>query len=248
MPAIRIEPPADRSPLDEALRGVAAGAFTWVIFTSANAVDAVSSAATDLGARDECLRSIRAATVGEATARAAYSLGLDVAVVAAEPTAEGLVTALLPRLQAGDRVLYPRSAIGRDVLPAALLEAGIDITVVDAYCTVPEREIAPEAVARLRAGNVDVLLFSSPSSVAALQSLLGPVRFLIDPIPAICAGPVTAAAVREAGLHVAAVSTYPGAPAMVDAISEYWSHRKNANPVANCIADNVRPHERIAGR
>jgi uroporphyrinogen-III synthase len=148
----------------------------------------------------------------------------------------------------GERVLYPRSATGRDVLPEALGDAGIDVTVVDAYRTIPEREIAPDAVARLRAGNVDVLLFSSPSSVAALQSLLGPERFLIDPIPAICAGPVTAAAVREAGLRVATVSTHPGAPAMVDALSEFWNHQQRANPVTNRIEDNVRSNERIAGR
>jgi hydroxymethylbilane synthase len=248
LPAIRIEPPAERRPLDAALRALAAGAFTWVIFTSANAVEAVASAATDLGARDDCLRAIRAAAVGDATARAARELGLDVAVVAEEPTAEGLVTTLLPRLQAGEQVLYPRSALGRDLLPTALREASVDVTVVDAYCTVPETEIDADVMACLRSGAVDVIVFSSPSSVTALQAMLGREQVLIEQIPAVCAGPVTAAAVREAGLPVAMVSAHPGAPGVVEAVAEYWNSREPAQIFLTQSDDRTQVSERIAGR
>ncbi|MDQ2653452.1 MAG: hydroxymethylbilane synthase [Chloroflexota bacterium] len=248
LPTIRIEPPTDRAPLDAALRALAAGAFTWVIFTSANAVEAVASAATDLGARDECVRAIRAAAVGDATARAARDLGLDVAVVAEEPTADGLVAALLPRLQAGESVLYPRSALGRELVPTALCEAGVDVTVVDAYCTLPETEIEAGVMARLRAGSIDVIVFSSPSSVTALQAMLGQERNLIERIPAVCAGPVTAAAVREAGLAVAMVSTHPGAPHVVEAVVDYWNSREPAQLSLTHIDDRTRLSERITGR
>jgi hydroxymethylbilane synthase len=248
LPTIRIEPPADRAPLDAALRALAAGAFTWVIFTSANAVEAVASAATDLGARDDCLRAIRAAAVGDATARAARDLGLDVAVVAEEPTAEGLVAALLPRLQPGECVLYPRSAIGRELLPTVLREAGIDVTVVDAYRTIPETEIDPNVMARLRSGAVDVIVFSSPSSVTALQAMLGQERFLIEGVPAVCTGPVTAAAVRAAGLQVARVSTHPGAPKVVEAVADYWNSQDPAQFSMTRIDDRTHLSERIAGR
>lgn len=248
LPTIRIEPPGDRAPLDAALRELADGAFTWVVFTSANAVDAVAGAAADLGARDECLRAIRAATIGEATTRAALDLGLDVAVVAGEPTSEGLVASLVPRLQAGDRVLYPRSAIGREFLPVALRDAGIDVTTVDAYRTVPEMDISPEVLGRLRAGEVDLILYSSPSSVSSLQALLGRERTLIEHVPAICAGPVTAASVREAGLPVAKVSHDPGPPAMVDAAAAFWLSRTPDHLLTNQIRDGAHSSERIAGR
>jgi uroporphyrinogen III methyltransferase / synthase len=248
LPTIRIEPPENRAPLDAALRALAAGAFTWVVFTSANAVEAVVSAAADLGARDECLRAVRAATIGEATARAALDYELDVAIVAGEPTAEGLVASLVPRLQACDRVLYPRSAIGREFLPVALRDAGIDVTTVDAYRTVPESEVSPQAMAHLRSGDVDLILYSSPSSVSSLQVLLGRERTLIEHIPAICAGPVTAASVREAGLPVAMISDHPGPPAMVDAAAEFWLGRAHAHLLMNSIPDGAHSSERIAGR
>ena len=248
LPTIRIEPPEDRASLDAAVRALASGAFTWVIFTSANAVGAVVNAATELGARDECLRAIRAAAVGNATARAAQGLGLDVAVVADEPTAEGLVATLLPRLQAGDRVLYPRSAIARELLPTTLRDAGIDVTAVDAYCTVPETEISPDVMVCLRSGGVDAIVFASPSSVTSLRAMLGHEQFLIDHIPAVCAGPVTAAAVREAGLPVAMVSRDPGAEAMVNGLAEHWTHRTSAPPFVTQVNDRSRMSERIAGR
>jgi hydroxymethylbilane synthase len=248
LPTIRIEPVVDRTPLNAALRSLAAGAFTWVIFTSANAVDAVATAAADLGAREECLRAIRAATIGEATSRAALDLGIDVAVEAVEPTAEGLIASLLPRLQPGERVLYPRSAIAREVLPVTLRDAGIDVTVVDAYRTIPETMIDPEIMSRLRSGEVDVITYSSPSSVAALQTMLGHERHLIEPIPAICAGPVTAAAVRESGLQVAVESTHPGAPAMVEAIAQYWKSKSAALTATKQDEQHTNLSERIATR
>lgn len=248
LPTIRIEPPPDRAPLDAALRALATGAFTWVIFTSSNAVEAVVNTATELGARDECLRAIRAAAVGEATARAARDLGLDVAVVAEAPTAEGLAATLVPRLQVGERVLYPRSAIAREVLASTLRAAGIDVTAVDAYSTVPETEIAPEVMARLRAGSVDAIVFASPSSVSALQAMLGRERSLIEQLPAVCAGPVTAAAVREAGLPVAVVSQDPGAPAMVDGLAEFWNSQTSLLAPMAHFHDQSLVSERIAGR
>lgn len=248
LPTIRIEPPSDRLPLATALRALATGTFTWVIFTSANAVEALVNAATELGARDECLRAIRAAAVGDATARAARDLGLDVAIVAEEPTSEGLVAALLPRLQAGERVLYPRSAIGREHLPDALRASGIDVTVVEAYRTIRETEIAPDVMARLRSGRVDAIVFSSPSTVTALQAMLGPESYLIGKVPAICAGPVTAAAVREAGLPVAAISQEPGSEAIVERLAEYWTGRVSSPPFPTSTPDHIYVSERIAGQ
>jgi hydroxymethylbilane synthase len=248
LPTIRIVPPEDRAPLNAALHALASGAFTWVVFTSVNAVDALVSAAADLGARDECLRAIRAATVGDATAKAAKEVGLDVAVIAEEPSAEGLVASLLPRLQPGESVLYPRSAIGRELLPDSLHEAGIEVTVVDAYSSVPEKDIAPEVMDRLRSRDVDALLFSSPSSVAALQAMLAQERFLIEQIPAVCAGPVTAAAVRQAGLPVALVSTHPGAAAMTEALANFWAHHRSVNSLVSRSNEVVLSNERIAGR
>ncbi|MCA9880583.1 MAG: hydroxymethylbilane synthase [Thermomicrobiales bacterium] len=248
LPAIRIESPVDRAPLDAALQALANGAFTWVVFTSANAVEAVVHAASDLGARDACLRAIRAAAVGEATAAAARRLGLDVAVVAEIPTAEGLVATLLPRLQAGDRVLYPRSSLSREVLPNALRDAGIDVTAVEAYRTSRETHVSPEVMAYLRSGAVDAFIFASPSSVTALQALLGNEWPLVKQAPAVCAGPVTAAAVREAGLHVAVTSPDPGASAMVDGLAEYWNRQAPAPSRLIRNSDRLQTSERIAGR
>ena len=82
----------------------------------------------------------------------------------------------------------------------------------------------------------------------ALQALLGHERCLVEHIPAICAGPVTAAAVREAGLPVALVSTHPGSPAMVEAVADYWLSRGSALASMNLARDDAQNSERIAGR
>jgi uroporphyrinogen-III synthase len=109
-------------------------------------------------------------------------------------------------------------------------------------------DISPDLMARLRSREVDLIMYSSPSSVSSLQALLGRERTLIEHVPAICAGPVTAASVREAGLPVARISAHPGPPAMVDAAAEYWFSCTSAHLLKNQIRDDAHKSERMAGR
>ena len=113
---------------------------------------------------------------------------------------------------AGARVLYPRSAMGRDVLPNELRAAGFDVLAIDVYRTLPEPNVDQRVLDRVRRGEVDVITFASPSSVRHLVALLESESIAMDAIPVVCAGPVTARAAREAGLLVAAVSESPDTP------------------------------------
>jgi uroporphyrinogen III methyltransferase/synthase len=48
-PCIDIAPALDPAPIDVALRRASGGAFDWLVFTSANAVEAVEARWPDLG-------------------------------------------------------------------------------------------------------------------------------------------------------------------------------------------------------
>lgn len=218
LPTIRIEPCADTSGLDAALAGLRHGAFAWLVFTSANAVEVVASRLGALGIDPGGLRGLKIAAIGEGTARAARDAGLAVALVPAVPTAKGLAADLGRVIGVGEAVLYPRSAIGRDLLPNALRDAGAPVTVIDAYATVAEPEIDPQALALIRERHIDGITFHSPSSVRHLLRLLGEERSLLDGVAIVCAGPVTADAAHEAGLRVTAVSAEPGDEAVADAV------------------------------
>jgi uroporphyrinogen III methyltransferase/synthase len=123
----------------------------------------------------------------------------------------------------GKKVLLPRSDLASDDLPAALRKAGADLTDVIAYRTVACEAASPEVVAAIRGGEVDVISFFSSSAFHSLAELVGLETLRHTSLAAI--GPVTAAAVREAGLPVAIEAPQATSESFVAALVEHFSVR-----------------------
>ncbi len=121
LPTIEIRPAADSGPLDRAISELAC--YDWLIFTSANGVrfflDRLDRSATDL-------RALRAkiCAIGPATRAAVEALHLKVDLMGKEYVAESLVEAFAAHELAGKRVLLPRAAVARDLVPAELTRRG----------------------------------------------------------------------------------------------------------------------------
>jgi uroporphyrinogen-III synthase len=99
-------------------------------------------------------------------------------------------------------VLLPRAKAAREVLPDGLRRLGAHVDELPLYVSQVPREPQGDGLRRLRDGEIDIATFASSSSVRNLIEMLGgdasPLRRVL--IAAI--GPVTAAAVRDAGLEV----------------------------------------------
>ncbi len=170
-PAIEIAPPTDPRPLAEAVAGIEA--YHWVVFTSANGVDAffAEAAAQHLDAR--CLAGAEVAAIGTGTQAALAAHGITQVQVAREFCAEGLAGLLADKVRAGERVLIARAEEARDVLPRALEEQGALVSDVAAYRTQAVAEGAEALAAALSAGDVDAVTFTSSSTVTNLLACLG---------------------------------------------------------------------------
>jgi hydroxymethylbilane synthase len=227
LPTIRIEPIDDLAQLDVALEETRRGAFDWCVFTSANAVEVFVNRMDALGVHSDQLASMRVAAVGRVTAAAVADAGLNLMVIPERATADALAATLRQVMHASARVIYPRSAMGRDVLPNKLRAAGFEVLAIDVYRTLPELNVDQRVLERVRRGEVDVITFASPSSVRHLVALLESECTTLNAIPVICAGPVTAQAASEAGLLVAAVSESPDMTGISEAIAGFWL---NAGP------------------
>jgi len=198
-PTIRIAPPESWDGLDAAIQRLET--YAWLIFTSANGVhyflERLRAAGKDL--RD--LKGIRLCTIGPATAAVLEGQGLRVDLVPETYLSEGVVAAFERYNLSGQRILLPRAEKARDVIPDGLARRGAFVDVVTAYRTVNSGRKATELAEQIARGHVDVLTFTSPSTVTNFLEIMGP-EFL--PIPAgirvACIGPVTAAAARKAGL------------------------------------------------
>ena len=207
LPVIEIVP-VEQSELQQLLRNVAD--YDWLVFTSVNTVTVIAPQLVN----QMPLPNI--AAIGDATASALRDQGLKVDLVPETFVAESVVDALVERGVAGSRVLLPRAEVARDALPDGLRAAGATVDVVSVYQTRRARNVSPQVLASLQAGEIDVVTFTSPSTVTNLLELTG------GTLPAVtrvaCIGPVTAEAARDAGVRVDIVAETYTVPGLVEAL------------------------------
>jgi uroporphyrinogen-III synthase len=203
VPAIELVPPSSFDALDEALAHLSE--FDWLIFTSANAVEA-------FGRRRESLSleayagQTRVAAIGPATARTVESIGFTVDLIPAQAVAESLAEALLPHARRADgaatRFLLVRAEDARDVLPEALRAAGADVTIAPAYRTVVPAE-SINAIRELFASaapRVAAVTFTSSSTARNLLALCEAAGVTLPPfVPRVSIGPITSETLRSLG-------------------------------------------------
>lgn len=223
-PTIAIAPSPDAARFDAAV--AAAGGYDWIVFTSANGVRAFFTRFSAQRRDVRTLASVRIAAIGPETAAELERRMLHPEIVPGEFRAEGLLDALGDDVR-GKRVLLPRAAGARVVLPETLAARGADVDEVIAY----EAIVPPDAdVAGLRAavaaGSVDALTFTSSSTVRNFAAMLGP-----EAIAALaasgrtvvaCIGPITADAARECGLSVDVCPAAYTTRALADALVKHF--------------------------
>ena len=212
-PAIETRSAADSSSLDQAIANLES--YGWLVFTSVNGVRYFVDR-LDASARD--LSSVRGkiCAIGPATADAIKALHLKVNIVGEEFVAESLLHAM-PETMQGERVLMPRAAVARDVLPLGLRARGATVDVVEAYRTEAPHDLPAlmdHAVSQLR--REDWVTFTSSSTVRNTVSAIGASRLANVRVATI--GPVTSATAREFGIAVAAEASIYTSGGVVEAI------------------------------
>src|ERR1700743_1652812 len=131
VPVLEIRPPASFAALDSALNDIAS--YDWLIFTSANTVQALLERAETSGGKNSLSISphTRIAAIGSSTAAALQNAGLQVDFVPASYIAESLVEGLASYWP-GQRVLIARASQARDTIPEALRAVGAHADVAGA--------------------------------------------------------------------------------------------------------------------
>ncbi len=220
-PVIDTVEPESWEPADSAIRNLET--YNWVVFTSANAVNAFFDrmATQDMDARQ--LAGCRVAAVGPATATRCEERGVRPDFVPEEHRAEGVLDGLCRRgVGSGSRVLIPRALEAREVLPDTLREQGAHVDVVPVYRTVPAPG-APGVLERMAEGQVDAVTFTSSSTVRHFLRLLKGSAATLEQVIAVSIGPVTSETARRSGLAVAAEATHSTVAGLVQAIVDLSS-------------------------
>ncbi|CAN5474546.1 hypothetical protein BH10ACI4_BH10ACI4_26730 [soil metagenome] len=226
IPTIEIAPPDSFSVLDAALAAIRS--YDWLIFTSANAVEAFHRRA-----QFHHLTAIprRIAVIGPATARAVEAIGLQVDLIPPRYIAESLAQTLIEKSfktsgeETAPNLLLIRAEQARDILPATLTAAGARLTIADAY----RNQVPSEAIPALQAlfaqqTPPEAITFTSASTATNLFNLLEAADLTLPPgIVLASIGPITSNALRELG-HIATIeATEPTIPALVQALETYFN-------------------------
>jgi len=221
-PAIRIEPLADTRTLRRALEHVER--YRWIVFTSQNAVHVVCGRLAEWSLDGATLGRAPVAAIGPATAAALRRSGVTPALVPEAFVAEAVVRALAARDSLrGARVLIPRALEARDALPEGLQAHGALVDVIPVYRTVREAGDGRALAAELVAGRIDVVTFTSSSTVRHFVGLVGSEAATSGTFAAAVIGPVTAATARALGVRVAVEADPYTVPALVAALARHFA-------------------------
>ncbi len=220
-PTIKIVPPDSYAPLDDAISRL--GEFDWLIFTSANAVDHFWERLREAGKDARSLGGLLLAAIGPATAQRLERLGVVPDYVPKEYRAEGILAGFEDRGICDQRYLLPRALEAREVLPETLREKGAaSVEVVPAYKTVPDESGAEHVRELLGQKRVDMVTFTSSSTVKNFVKALGERgTALLNGAAAISIGPITSKTAEELGVNVAKQADEYTIPGLVRAIVEY---------------------------
>jgi uroporphyrinogen III methyltransferase / synthase len=163
---------------------------------------------------------LRTAAIGPATAERLRSFGLTTDILPDSYRAEAVAAAFAREAVRGKKILLPRAREARSVLPEALKTQGAVVDEVVAYETMAVADSAEALLQRLEKRQIDLVTFTSSSTVKNFKALLPADRAaeLASGLPAACIGPVTADTARRLGFdvrRVAAEYTIPGLCAVI---------------------------------
>jgi uroporphyrinogen III methyltransferase/synthase len=222
-PTVQIVPPEDWRELDEALADL--HRYQWLVFTSVNGVRPFMERLSRQGRDARALSGLRLCCIGPRTAEELDAYGLRADLIPAEFQAEGLIDAMKAAGVASQRVLIPRAAVAREILPKQLRALGAHVQVVTAYRTIRPSVDVDRFKELLRKHELHVVTFTSSSTVenfCALFENLEEMKKLTAQAVVACIGPITAKTATEHGLPVAILAAQNTVPALAEAIVQYY--------------------------
>lgn len=229
MPMIKIIAPDSWQPVDQVIDRLAD--YNYLIFTSANGVKHFFKRLNELTGRQMSdLTSAQICAIGEATARSLGDFSIQADLIARDAKAEGLLSAIIESAGgeakiAGRRFALLRAKTARDVLPVELSRLGGEVDDIAVYQTVEATTNREALVEHLTSGKIDVVMFTSPSTIHHFVTLVGQDQLsrYLQNVAIACIGSVTATTAREYQFHNLIQPQVYTAAALVEAIAQAFT-------------------------
>lgn len=199
IPLIAFRPIKKNQLLHEALRAL--DTYDWIIFTSNVTVETFFSFLKE----EEMGKAFpKIAVIGKKTAEVLMEMGQTPEFVPSSYVAETFVEEFLPLMDQDSRVLVPKGNLAREYIAQSLTEAGAQVDEVVIYETYLPVESRVKLAGLLAENQLDILTFTSPSTVDHLMDVVNEYRLDEQLKNCIigCIGPVTEKKLLAYGLTV----------------------------------------------
>lgn len=224
IPLIKIQAPSNTDVIEKTLQKI--HTYNWLIFTSVNGVHYFFDFIETYGITFSETNRPKIAVVGKKTLQALEQKGFSAELVPDDFVAEDLLEKLKKRVNNNEAILLARGNLGRSLLPEKLGEIGIQVDDLILYENVLNLEKQAELIHLLESRSVDIITFTSSSTVTNFVELLKGTagwREWLHHIQIACIGPITEKTAIEAGITPQIVANEYTVAGLLDAIiTKYW--------------------------
>jgi uroporphyrinogen-III synthase len=234
IPTIEIKGHRDLSATKKFIDALARGEVDYVIFMSINGVRYLLSAAESLGLKDQLKKRLeKTATlaVGPKTAQELRKNQIQVDLIPARYTSEGIIESLQQHGVSGKSIWIPRTSQASPALAEKLRKMHNDVQEVYVYeSRLPvDAELTAQFLQDLIGGQIHAIIFSSSLGVKNLFRMLAEqvstekLREIINKkLTIVAIGPTTAEALAEMGLKVDVMPEKHLFEETLNALAQYW--------------------------
>lgn len=224
-PTIEIVPPASWRPLEKAIESL--DSYNWLLFTSVNGVKFFFEKLEESNRDVRELKGIKVGAIGPKTAQAVRERGIIPDLIPDEYRAESVIESFKGYKIKDLRILLPRAALAREVLPEELRRLGAQIDVIEAYRTIKPDSDRDKVKDMFKKGDVHMVTFTSSSTVTNFLDMFDKKDVvsgkLMADTPVACIGPITARTAEENGLKVSVTPEEYTIEALTDSIVQYFA-------------------------
>lgn len=220
-PTIEIQPTKSFLEIDQQVQNISK--YDWLIFTSSNAVQSIFDRLDALNLDSRSLYGIKIAAIGSSTTSSLANQGIKADFMPKEFQSKSILLSMSTMNMQGANILLPKADIAPDSLAKGLSELGALVEEISVYKTSPPTNARVEALQLFEKG-IDVVTFTSSSTVKNLIQILGDDTDILRKSIIACIGPVTADAATELGLKVDITASEYTVEGLARSVENYFAN------------------------
>ena len=221
IPTIEITPLSDNTTLDFALSHL--NKYDWIVFSSTNAVDSIFNRLNILEYDARAFYNTKIAAIGSVTAEQLKKNGISQPdIIVTQSQGSSLIKKFETINIKNNKILIPEPNIGSSLDIKQIERYGAKVKTITAYNNKIPNQSKKKLINTLEKG-IDVITFTSRSTVRNFSIMLGKQLELIDTCKIACLGPSTAEEVSKSGIYVDIIPGKHTTKNLVEEIIKYFN-------------------------